>query len=877
VSGAPLSWDAGTLDGTAWQGIRFLSIELPAGGDYKAIVTVHLNRPAKGITASDILVTGGRHIPPPAHDVLVGEAGVAPETAVVRFRGFGDHSLYAVTLRDGGDEPLHPFFASAEFRFSIDCESGDCRDVVGLPQRPAGQPPAVDLLTKDFNGFVRVLSDWVKVKNPRMTDLSPAGFERMLLDLLAWAGDMHSYFQDRVANEAFIETARQRFSLRQHSILLGSEIDDGRAATTVLAFDVGASGFVPAGLQVRMRTSADEQPVTFTVAQRTRVRDASSSTALRVAAFPGATDAELPAGSTSMLLWGHGAELAAGDRLAIVQGSFSQIVTVTHARRTAAAGWVADPDDAFAPGDPESEVTEVHWREPLTRAVRPWGPERFALHANLVDAVYGAPRTATGGAGTRGGEIPIVLTRRSSVVTRGPGGGLQLRALRVPEWPVIHDDGGPAVAVLVSGTEWTAVEHLHASHSFDLHYTAAADEDGAVWLGFGDGVEGRSVPLADDGTAAAELEIRYRIGDPAAGNVGLGTLVEIARPPTGSDEQVALDALAGVRVTNVVTASGGRAPATLAREKEELPQSLRHGPLQRAVTLPDYADVAMQLPGVGRAVARSADGPFNTVMVLVDPEDAEELGEELRAQLHAHVDALRMTGREHVVLPAEYVPLHVELEVCADPGFAKHLVRDRVLSELRPGTRERPGFFHPDRLSFGDTVRLGDVLALVQGVAGVRSARAAIFRPLQDRGDPQVRDVIRLGGTRVARLDADADFPEDGILVVRVVGLDNEAARTSGAPAEWRVSAVATREHGAARHRIVAVGGTHPDGTAWRLTVPEAIREVERGRRMYVERPVGDAVDVVVSRTGAGRRYLRTVADGDEPNNLLALPPLPDE
>ncbi len=81
---------------------------------------------------------------------------------------------------------------------------------------------------------------------------------------------------------------------RQHAILLGSRVDDGCAPTTVLAFDVGESGFVPQGLQVRMRTSPDELPVTFTVARRTRVMAGRSSDALTVAAFPDAFDAERP-------------------------------------------------------------------------------------------------------------------------------------------------------------------------------------------------------------------------------------------------------------------------------------------------------------------------------------------------------------------------------------------------------------------------------------------------------------------------------------------------------------------------------------------------------------------------------------------------------
>jgi hypothetical protein len=778
VTDAPLSWSGGRLDGTPWQGIRFLSIEFQEGAEFPATVTAHLNQPVGSLAADDVVVRGGRRLPVPPHSVAL-----SGHTVTIGFRGLGDHSPYVVELTDGGGTPLHPFFASAEFRFTIHCETDDCRESPTEARRPTTQPPAVDLLTKDFNGFVSLLADWVKVRNPHVADLSGASFERVLLDLLAWAGDMQSYHQDRVANEAFIETAAQRFSLRQHAVLLGSRLDDGHAPTTLLSFDVTVSGFVPSGLQVRMRTSANEVPVTFTVKERTRVRAESASSALRVAAFSGAVDAELPAGATELLLWGHGVQLQPGDRLAFVQGAFAQTVTLaTTPVRLEEPGWVEDPSSPpFDPAsDPPAKVTRVRWNEPLVRALQPWGAPPLVLHANVVDALYGLPRRAVGGGSAEPGrgELGITLSRRTSIVTRrSTGSGYLLRALRVPEWPVVHDDDGtgysvPAVRLAISDDEWTRVEHLHASRSYDLHYTAEADEDGAVWLRFGDGVNGREVELDTPETPSSTIELEYRIGDPVAGNVGLGTLLEIVRPVTGTDEQVALSALGTVAVTNVVPGTGGRGPHTLARTREELPSSLRHGPLQRAVSLEDYATVAMAVPGAGRATARPRRGPFNTVLVLVDPEGAQDLDEGLRRRVHAYVDTLRMTGREHVVLAAEYVPLEVELVVCVEPSFARHLVRDRVLAELRPGSSERPGWFHPDRLSFGEAVRLGDLLAFVQGISGVRSVQATVFRPLGDTTGPSVRDIVLLGRTKVARLDADPDFPEHGTLDVRVVGLD---------------------------------------------------------------------------------------------------------
>ena len=73
--------------------------------------------------------------------------------------------------------------------------------------------------------------------------------------------------------------------------------------------------------------------------------------------------------------------------------------------------------------------------------------------------------------------------------------------------------------------------------------------------------------------------------------------------------------------------------------------------------------------------------------------------------------------------------------------------------------------------------------------------------------------------------------------------------------------------------RITHVGGVGT--TRWRLTVEDVIQRIESGAEsFYVNRPQGDTVDVTVA-TRLGRKYLKTKADGDEPNNLLSLPECP--
>ncbi len=69
--------------------------------------------------------------------------------------------------------------------------------------------------------------------------------------------------------------------------------------------------------------------------------------------------------------------------------------------------------------------------------------------------------------------------------------------------------------------------------------------------------------------------------------------------------------------------------------------------------------------------------------------------------------------------------------------------------------------------------------------------------------------------------------------------------------------------------RIQAIGGT---GSKHREE--EAIRWIEAGTESYFVVVSNRNVDVVVA-VHQGRKYLKTEADGYEPNNLLALPECP--
>src|SRR6478736_8267731 len=83
----------------------------------------------------------------------------------------------------------------------------------------------IDYMARDYGSFLQSMRALIPEKMPQWTDYeSEADFGNVLLQLFAHMGDILSYYQDRIANESFLSTARTRRSVIDHLRLIGYEL-----------------------------------------------------------------------------------------------------------------------------------------------------------------------------------------------------------------------------------------------------------------------------------------------------------------------------------------------------------------------------------------------------------------------------------------------------------------------------------------------------------------------------------------------------------------------------------------------------------------------------------------------------------------------------
>jgi len=676
----------------------------------------------------------------------------------------GDFSTYTLTVTGTSSAKFDPIFAACPFSFKVGCPSPfDCPRESPCVEQPEADP-LIDYYAKDYASFRGALLDWVSARYPQWIERSEADLGIALLDLLAYAADQLSDYQDRVANEMFLSSARQRLSVKRHSALIDYVLHEGANAHTFLQFTLNSDGILPARPPITTQPEGGVEPIVFEP-------DAAASLFLDHNQFDIYTwsnaDCCLPIGATEAYLVGAHPKLKAGDYLLFKEDKSPITGTAEDADRTRRQ--VVKLTRVESASDPLTgqALTRVTWRDShaltktfcLTTQCADGSTLSGVTVAcgNIVPASHGETQFQTVNAPPLA-PVGEMLCKPLPVVLREP------YRFRLDKSPLTFTtetgdprDGHSTIQIDTppSGA-WHERRTLLESGEFAQDFVVDVNETGRATIRFGDGTYGRAMP------PGATIDVVYRTGNGASGNVGADTLKQLPASLSFVDA-----------VINPLPATGGVDPEPIAEVKQLAPQAF-HSVILRAVTADDYARAAEKVPGVQHATARFRwTGSWHTVFVSVDPIGRTGLSAELKRRVLDLLDAYRMAGYDLEIRPPIYVSLDLAIAICVEPGHFRADVLQALLDVL--SARLLPdrtrGFFHPDNFSFGDPLYLSRLYQAIETVEGVQSAQVTKFQRWGKLalGELQ-RGVISTSDVEIIRCDNDSSEPEHGRLVLTMLG-----------------------------------------------------------------------------------------------------------
>jgi len=743
---------------------------------------------------------------------------------VLKLDRAGDRSRYTLTLISV--EGIDPHYASADFWFRIDCASDvDCKPACKCAP-PALVEPRPNYLAKDYASYRQLILDRLALLMPQWRERHVPDIGITLVELLAYVGDELSYFQDAVATEAYLGTARQRISVRRHARLVDYRLHEGCNARAWV--QVGVSADTPplaasrlafltpyrVGLDSALVSPDDLANVAPSAYEwfEPVVADPAAEFVFRAAhdgiAFYawGRRSCCLPAGATKATLLDRWT--AEGTRtLQLATGD----VLVFEEVRGARTGLPADADPsrrwavrltAVTPGeDPLYPVTlpgggEIPQTRPTPVVEIAWSAADALPFALCLSAIGLAPAceylenisVARGNIvlvdhGRTRPDEPLgpVPPQASEACCECEGQASDVVVRAAPFRPVL------AHAPLTHAQPWPVMAPP-ASRSLTLEARCAVpalvidDDTGQRWTPradlFSSGSDDRDVVAEIDNFGRAHL----RFGDgelgrrPDAGRTfmaryrtGLGTAGNV-----GADSITCIVirglTLDGITFTirNLLPAIGGTEPETLEEARRFAPLAFCKT-LKRAITAADYAAIAARDPELqGAQAALVWTGSWYEADVALDPYARDADDATLAARVDAALQKVRRMGHDLRVQPAVYVSITLGLLVCAKPGYDRGHVKAAVLARLVGGPQS---LFASDALTFGQSLHLSRIVAAVMALPGVECVTVTEFHRTGAPPNHEIENgVLPLAADEIAELANDPDHPDRGSIAIEMGG-----------------------------------------------------------------------------------------------------------
>jgi len=310
-----------------------------------------------------------------------------------------------------------------------------------------------------------------------------------------------------------------------------------------------------------------------------------------------------------------------------------------------------------------------------------------------------------------GGTEEVGVTEGETVkdeTTKGPikigeSNGLPDQFFRLAR-PNVYDH---TVRLYVEGEEWTEITHLLDATRDEKRFETVLDDQGYTWVRFGDSVNG-AIP-----NIGLSVSVNYRVGYGARGNIASGLVVNIFDSTvSGVDLQRVNDA-AGNRSTSS-TMVGGADPESNEQIRVNAPRAMHTQ--QRAVTVQDYENFAIAVPGVTKANAEAEH--VTSVMVWIIGPDGGNPPAVLIDRVKTALAGRSLIGVDVTVGGPNFVGINIgsvatPATVEAWPTYSRSAVKFNVEQAIK-------NFLGFQQAEMGQLITASDLYKVIMAVEGVR-------------------------------------------------------------------------------------------------------------------------------------------------------------
>jgi hypothetical protein len=321
----------------------------------------------------------------------------------------------------------------------------------------------------------------------------------------------------------------------------------------------------------------------------------------------------------------------------------------------------------------------------------------------------------------------------------GFGNGMPEQSFNLSDVPVAHKDFSLYTFEEDSWNPWKLRPDFDSSSREDFH---ALLNSSSGTITFGDGEKGRVPPgLRKNGSSAVEKCLVFAVArttQAATGNVPAGTITELAKSLHNRallyDPAAVPDGWTRFKpqlasITNPLPANGGAAEETIALASGRADRMVTSS--QRAVTLQDYEQLALRVPGtrVARVTAIAnfhpsfpcfeAPGLITVIVLPYLPQGRPVPSPGLLRTVTAYLRRRRVIGTRVEVVGPSYVEVAVRTTAQSKKGTNKIALQQSVVNALNGFLDALRGGPDGTGWPFGRDIYRSEVMRIMDEVSGV--------------------------------------------------------------------------------------------------------------------------------------------------------------